>query len=141
MKKIIKIFLLIVIFMIVVFIINTIISTIVTRINNTSKYNTDEDVYVDTGYNYNSFSDYLGENKSAVAVKYLITSIKTENIITNNYNSINQTEEREKIECYFNGELLDETSIQNKISNKHTYKVEAEYNDEGVLSKIIIEEN
>ena len=140
MKKIIKIFLLIVIFMLVVFIINTIINTIVTRINDTSKYNKDENLYVDTGYNFNSFSDYLGANKSAVAVKNLIMAIKTENIIINNDNSTNQ-EEREKIKCYFNGELLDETSIQNKISNQYTYNVEAEYNDDGVLTKIIIKEN
>ena len=136
MKKIIKILLLIIIFMLVVFIINTIINTITTRINDTSK------VDLDTGYNFNSFSDYLGENKSAVAVKYLVITIKTENIIiNNNNNSINQTEEREKIKCYFNGELLDETSIQNKISNKYTYNVEAEYNDDGVLTKVIIQEN
>ena len=130
MKKSITVFLLIVILMIIIFI----ISVIVKKSNDTLE--PDLDLY--TGYDVISFEQYLGENKRAVEVKSLITSIKTENIITNNYNSLNQSEKREEIKCYFNGELLNEDAIQNKISSEYTYKVEAEYNETGAITKIMI---
>lgn len=132
MKKGIKIFLLIVILMIIIFIVNVIIK----KINNNSQSNQE----VDLVYDYpKTFDQYLGENKRAVEVKMLITTVRSSNIVLN-YSS-NQIEEKEQIKCYFNGELLDEVSIQNKISNEYTYKVEAEYNENGVVNKIIIKEN
>lgn len=133
MKKGIKIFLLIVILMIIIFIVNVIIK----KINNNSQSNQEVDLVL---YDYpKTFDQYLGENKSAAEVKSLITTVRSSNIVLN-YSS-NQIEEKEQIKCYFNGELLDEVSIQNKISNEYTYKVEAEYNENGVVNKIIIKEN
>ncbi len=135
MKKGIKIFLLIVILMIIIFIVNVIIK----KINNNSHSNQEVDLVYD--YYPKTFDQYLGENKRAVEVKSLITMVRTSNIVY--YSSRNQTEEieeREEIKCYFNGELLDEVSIQNKISNEYTYKVEAEYNENGKIIKIMIKE-
>ena len=130
MKKGITIFLLIVILMIIIFI----ISVIVKKSNDTLE--PDVDLY--TGGDVVSFEQYLGENKRAVEVKSLITSVRAGNIIANNYNSLNQAEKRKEIKCYFNGELLNEEAIQNKISSEYTYKVEAEYNENGAITKIMI---
>ena len=127
MKKYIKIFLLIVILMIIIFIMNVIVKII----NNNLQSNQEVDLF----YGYTTFDEYLGENKRAVEVKSLISMVRTSNIAY--YNSLYQTEE---IKCYFNGELLDEVSIENKISNKYTYKVEAEYNENGKIIKIMINE-
>ena len=132
MKKGIKIFLLIVILMIIIFIVNVIIK----KINNNSQSNQE----VDLVYDYpKTFDQYLGENKRAVEVKMLITAVRSSNIVLNySSNQTEEIEEREEIKCYFNGELLDEVTIQIKISNEYTYKVEAEYNENGKIIKIMI---
>lgn len=121
-------------YLIVIIIIIIAVGLLITKSNNKKEEEKFATNLAATTLNH-KFTIYEGNNKNKNEINNLLSNIFENNQRSNSY----------KVECIFLGEkIIDYTnvnlkSVQDKLASNSTYKVSFEYDENGIINKIMVE--